>query len=319
MKKYYTVEINKQSSYISVATFLGNYESISEAKEAAFPKMYDEDLLIGFDMDKEPEFTDNFGFHTVDMSLAHEDEIVVLKRTDSSLEDIPEDLFYWSDDVQDTTYYKADGSVWEPLEMSNDNVQKTSVTRSWKVYGLEGHRQRESFCKSYSYDFSKENDIRIIEVLNSDITGTNEYSIIKITRNTAKECEEELSGQLSDGIFENSRTGKIEEIVEDLFLNEKCKEIKELEEPDNQISNSYIYAEKGKHFVLTQKGYDATPDHIKQERKIGEPVFEFYKTKVPASWMKKGYVEEVPYKLNNIEKIKQGSPSKKKMKEDYER
>lgn len=87
-----------------------------------------------------------------------------------------------------------------------------AITRSWKVYGIDGHRQRESFSESYTYDFSKPNDTRIIEVLNSDKTGTNDYSLVKITRNTYDECFEELSGQLSDGIFENSRTGKIEEI-----------------------------------------------------------------------------------------------------------
>lgn len=88
------------------------------------------------------------------------------------------------------------------------------VTREWKVYGTEGHRQRESFNDSYKYDFTEGSDIRIIEVLNSDITGTNEYSIVRITRNTFEECEEEFEGQLSDGIFENSRTGKVEEITE---------------------------------------------------------------------------------------------------------
>lgn len=86
-------------------------------------------------------------------------------------------------------------------------------TRSWKVYGVEGHRQSESFCKSLKYDFSNEKEgIRIIEVENADKTGTNEYSIIRITRDTAKECAKELDGQLSDGIFENSRTGKIETV-----------------------------------------------------------------------------------------------------------
>lgn len=87
-----------------------------------------------------------------------------------------------------------------------------TVTRSWKVYGADGHRQRESFCPSYAYDFSHGDNVRIIEVDNSDKTGTNEYSIVRITRNTAEECENELDGQVSDGIFENSRTGKIEEI-----------------------------------------------------------------------------------------------------------
>lgn len=32
------------------------------------------------------------------------------------------------------------------------------VTRTWKVYGTEGHRQRESFFPSYQYDFSNEQD-----------------------------------------------------------------------------------------------------------------------------------------------------------------
>ena len=86
------------------------------------------------------------------------------------------------------------------------------VTRAWKVYGAEGHRQRESFCESYKYDGSNGDNVRIVEVENSDKTGTNEYSIVRITRNTAEECLQELEGQLSDGIFENSRVGVIEEI-----------------------------------------------------------------------------------------------------------
>lgn len=87
------------------------------------------------------------------------------------------------------------------------------ITKSFKVYGAEGHRQRESFNDSYKYDFSDGSDTRIIEVQNSDVTGTNEYSIVIITRNTAEECYNELDGQISDGIFENSRVGKIEEII----------------------------------------------------------------------------------------------------------
>ena len=86
------------------------------------------------------------------------------------------------------------------------------TTRAWKVYGAEGHRQRESFFPSYTYDFSKENDVRIIDVENSDKTGSNDFVIVRITRNTAEECVRELWGQISDGIFENSRCGKVEEI-----------------------------------------------------------------------------------------------------------
>ena len=49
-----------------------------------------------------------------------------------------------------------------------------AITRIYKVYGVEGHRQRESFNKSYKYDFSENGTTRIIEVENSDKTGTNE-------------------------------------------------------------------------------------------------------------------------------------------------
>lgn len=62
------------------------------------------------------------------------------------------------------------------------------ITKSWKIYGIfDGktrHHQRESFNDSYKYDFSKNDDVRVIEVLNSDKTGTNDYTILKITRNT---------------------------------------------------------------------------------------------------------------------------------------
>lgn len=86
------------------------------------------------------------------------------------------------------------------------------VTRTWRVYGVEGHRQRESFHNSYKYDFSENGRTRVIEVFNADKTGTNDYSLVRITMNTADECEEELEGQVTDGIFENSRTGKIVEV-----------------------------------------------------------------------------------------------------------
>ena len=60
-----------------------------------------------------------------------------------------------------------------------------AVTMAWKVYGAPGHRQRESFCRSYIQDFSENGMTRIIEVENSDKTGTNDYSFVRITRDTA--------------------------------------------------------------------------------------------------------------------------------------
>lgn len=91
------------------------------------------------------------------------------------------------------------------------------ITRSWKVYGIydgeHQHRQKESFNPSRKYDFSSdENGIEIIEILNSDKTGTNNYSIVKITTDSFDRCYTCLIGQITDGIFENSRTGAIIEI-----------------------------------------------------------------------------------------------------------
>jgi hypothetical protein len=83
---------------------------------------------------------------------------------------------------------------------------------AWRVYGAPGHRQRESFNESSKYDFSENGNTRVIEVQNSDITGTNEYSKVIITRNTFSECIDELNGQLTDGIFENSAVGKVVEV-----------------------------------------------------------------------------------------------------------
>jgi hypothetical protein len=87
-----------------------------------------------------------------------------------------------------------------------------AVTRTYKVYGADGHRQRESFFPSCLHDFSEGGNTRIIEVLNADRTGTNDYSILRVTRNTAEECDREMRGQVSDGAFENSRVGRVEEV-----------------------------------------------------------------------------------------------------------
>lgn len=92
-----------------------------------------------------------------------------------------------------------------------------AVTRAWKVYGAAGHRQRESFRTSTygcSANAPRENgEFYVLEIINADITGTNDYTILCITRETAKKCEEEFNGQLNDGVFENSRTGDAVEIT----------------------------------------------------------------------------------------------------------
>lgn len=97
------------------------------------------------------------------------------------------------------------------------------VTRTWKVYGANGHRQRASFAPSATYDWSSEGDVRKVALENADMTGTNEYVIIRITRNTAEECERELDGQISDGFFENCVVGKVIEVLEEAGERKQAK------------------------------------------------------------------------------------------------
>lgn len=91
-----------------------------------------------------------------------------------------------------------------------------AVTKTYKVYGREGHRQATSFGRSVKWDWSGGNlGVRIFEAWNSDKTGTNDYTIIRITRNTAEECDRELDGQITDGYFENYYTGDVEDVTEE--------------------------------------------------------------------------------------------------------
>jgi hypothetical protein len=88
------------------------------------------------------------------------------------------------------------------------------VTRAYKIYGVDGHRQRESFCPSAHYDFSDNGKVRILDELNADKTGTHDYTVLRITRDTAEQVEDELEGQLSDGIFENCNVGEVHEVID---------------------------------------------------------------------------------------------------------
>lgn len=69
----------------------------------------------------------------------------------------------------------------------------------------------DEFGESMIYDFSKNGDKRVFEILNSDVLGHNDFSILGITRNTFDEVKSELQSQLEDGLFECCSYGKVEE------------------------------------------------------------------------------------------------------------
>lgn len=87
-----------------------------------------------------------------------------------------------------------------------------AVTRMWKVYGREGHRQAMSFEPTVRYDWSTKDETRKVEFINSDETGTNEYTLVRITCDSAMACANEIDGQITDGYFEDVCVGGAEEV-----------------------------------------------------------------------------------------------------------
>lgn len=84
-------------------------------------------------------------------------------------------------------------------------------TETYRIYGaFGGHRQAISFSPSVRHVFHDERGLRILDIRNSDKTGTNMYTELEIT---ADDPDRVMAGQESDGIFENYRTGKIEKLI----------------------------------------------------------------------------------------------------------
>lgn len=87
--------------------------------------------------------------------------------------------------------------------------------KAFRVYGKEGHRFRGSFFETRSLLLSGVPSV-IMDVINSDMTETNDYSILKFTclfgelPNEAFEHMAEV--QAYDGIFECCTIGDIVEV-----------------------------------------------------------------------------------------------------------
>lgn len=122
----------------------------------------------------------------------------------------------------------TDYSLWKEMEAvpvgsseSNgyDDTVKGLAMAAYKVYGERGHRQRESFRPSYWYDFSNDTENRIIEIFNSDLTGTNQYTVIRVFMDTHSQCISEIHGQITDGVFENSAVGLYEDVTSEYTLD----------------------------------------------------------------------------------------------------
>lgn len=82
-------------------------------------------------------------------------------------------------------------------------------TKHFRIFGKDGRHQALSFEPSEKYDWSIDNNTRIVEIQAADILATNDYVNIIITCDSKEACLNELIGQLSDGMFENIPYGKV--------------------------------------------------------------------------------------------------------------
>lgn len=85
------------------------------------------------------------------------------------------------------------------------------MTKTYRITGMNGHRMRYSFSPSRSFDWSDCPYARPVQmhVSCSDETGTNDYIDVTITAPDESMIIHELWGQLSDGLFEDCRWGKV--------------------------------------------------------------------------------------------------------------
>lgn len=114
-----------------------------------------------------------------------------------------------------------------------------------KVFGANGHRQRESFNESHRFV-----DWRgaTITTYNSNITGTNDYTLLTVEAPNDNICKQTIDGQISDGIFENCRIGEVQAITEAEFLQLWQKQKLYIEEDGDILTESElvgIYNENG--------------------------------------------------------------------------
>jgi hypothetical protein len=125
MKKYYIVGFAKDHDCVK---FVGNFKNLEEAKWVAIKKMTSGNLLVGFDLDFNAEYTDNRGCKTVRYKEASEDEKAYLGITYGSEPNIPSGCWYWTSEADhynksmpNKCYYQHDDGTYDVFDRENNN------------------------------------------------------------------------------------------------------------------------------------------------------------------------------------------------------
>lgn len=149
------------------------------------------------------------------------------------------------------------------------------------IFGADGHRQRESFNKSWSFETEQAE----VEIFNSDRTGSNLFSLMQITADDFEACRREMEAQITDGVFENSRTGEIQNLTDGDFLTGDGAEftirqaaagnwsvdVRKYGEPE-QTYNSFDTIGEAVLFTI-KEGAEITPEYQSNDTRIIKAVY----------------------------------------------
>ena len=102
-------------------------------------------------------------------------------------------------------------------------MKKEDLKREYyRVWGVEGHRQRASFGKSVLLETAD----AIVFVACADVTGTNDFCGLTVFSFSGTP-DKTVEGQITDGVFENCRVGRVEKMIDGEFVEidlwEDCK------------------------------------------------------------------------------------------------
>lgn len=90
-----------------------------------------------------------------------------------------------------------------------------AIQKTYKVFNYD-RGEGVNLCRAeakmpserFNWDEPDFMPIRRVEFINSDRHGCNELTIVKVTALTEAQCDAEISGQISDGAFENCTVGE---------------------------------------------------------------------------------------------------------------
>lgn len=84
-----------------------------------------------------------------------------------------------------------------------------AVIKTWKVYGMDGHRQRESFGKSYKYDFQKVQTSELLKLTTSTKQAQTNTQLFALPEIALKNAKRNCTGSFPMGFLKIPELGKL--------------------------------------------------------------------------------------------------------------